>query len=457
MTPPPTQRALPAGPLWRSMLLFLLPMLASNILQALSGTVNAIYLGRMIGVDALAAVSSFFPFVFFMISFVIGLSNGATVLIGQAIGAREPAKAKAVAGTALAVIGAFGLTVAVAGGLFADAVLRGVGTPPNILGYATEYARVMFVAVPILFVFLAYTTFLRGTGDSRTPFRALVLATAVSLALTPAFITGWAGLPRLGVASGAWATAIANLVALGWLLRHLHRVRSPVAFDAVLLRHLAIDTRILLPLLRIGLPTGLQLVMVSLSEIAVIAFVNGFGSEATAAYGAVNQVVSYVQFPAISVGITASIFGAQAIGAGRPEDLRRIARTAIELMLVLVGTLVALAYVFSRDLVGWFIADPHTVEIAHELMSLTLWSYLVFGSTAVLSAVMRSSGTVLWPTTLSILSIWCIQVPTAWLLSRAIGLQGVWIAYPVSFLCSLALQTAYYKLVWRRMRHVRLI
>lgn len=446
-----------SGPLWPAMLRFLVPMMGSNVLQALSGTVTSIYLGRMLGVSALAAVSAFFPFLFFMISFVIGVSNGATVLIGQAHGARDAEKVRAVAGTTVGVVTVLAVVVGSLGAYFADAVLLAAGTPADVLPRSEAYARVSFVSLPVLFVFLAYTTFLRGTGDARTPLRALVLATAVSLALTPALIRGWLGLPQLDVRSGAVAALAGYVVALAWLLWHLKRRKSPLAADRALLAHLRPDWKLIRLLLRIGLPTGVQLVMVSLSEIAVLSFVNAFGSTATAAYGAVNQVVSYVQFPAISIGITASIFGAQAIGAGHADRLRAIARTAIGLVFVLVGMLIALVYLFSREILGWFITDAATLEIAHRLMSITLWSYLIFGSSAVLAAVMRSSGTVLWPTTFSIASIWIIEVPVAWLLSRRLGLDGIWIAYPIAFACSLAMQATFFVAVWARRTHVRLV
>ena len=445
------------APLWRTMLMFLLPLMGSNILQSLSGTVTSIYLGRMLGVGALAAVSAFFPFLFLMISFLIGLSNGSTVLIGQAHGARNTEGMRAVAGTTITVVGLLGISMALFGGLFTRTLLAAVGTPADILPEASDYARVIFIFVPLLFLFLGYTTFLRGTGDSHTSLYALLLATAISLALTPAFILGFAGLPRLGVTSGAWASVVAYTIALAWLFMHLHRRGNPLALNMALLKHLWIDPQILKVLLRIGLPSGLQMIMVSLSEIAVISFVNRFGSNATAAYGAVNQVVSYVQFPAISVSITASIFGAQAIGAGNPERLTRIARTAALMSLVIVGLLVIAAYSFSRSIVGWFIDNPDTIEIAHRLLMITLWSYLVFGTSVVLSGVMRASGAVLWPTAISIFSIWGIEVPVAYWLSYRVGIDGIWIGYPVAFLGGLALQASYFHFVWRRRTHARLI
>lgn len=446
-----------SAPLWRRMLMFLLPLLGSNILQSLSSTVGAIYYGQMLGVAALAAASAVFPIIFFLISFLIGFSNAAAVLVGQAHGAGDGLRVKMVAGTTLSVCALWGSAVALLAALLARPILAAIGTPPDILPDALAYARVMFVFSPLLFVFIAYTTVLRGVSDTRSPFYALIIATAIPLVLTPAFIEGWAGLPRLGVISGPCAAVAAYVASLAWLLAHLLRAGSALAPTRALLSRLKVDGPILRRLLQLGLPGGTQIVLVSLSELAVIGFVNAFGSGATAAYGAVNQIVGYVQFPAISVGIAASIFSAQAIGAGAPERLPQIARSAVRLSLATGGSLIALVYVFDRDVIGWFITAPATARVAERLLEITLWSYLVFGLSQVLQGVMRGSGTVLWPTALSISAIWGVEVPVAWFLSHRIGIDGVWIAYPVAFTTGLALQAIYYAAVWRRRRHVRLI
>jgi putative MATE family efflux protein len=447
--------ALAAGPaagrpLWKTFAFFLAPMLLSNILQSLSGTLNNVYVGQMIGVGALAAVSSFFPVMFFFIAFTIGLGAGASVLIGQAWGARDTGRVKAIAGTTLTVGIVFGLAVALFGGFFTTPLLQALGTPPDILADATRYARIMLVAMPGLFVFLLSTAMLRGIGDTVTPLYTLGISTALGLVLTPALIRGWGGLPMLGVASGAAATVVSFVVATVWLALRLRARRSPLAPDAEFVRHLRVDPGLLRAVLRIGVPTGVQMIVIAIAEIALLSLVNGFGSQATAAYGAVNQVVAYVQFPAISIAITASILGAQAIGAGRVDQLGAIARTGLLMNLVLTGALVLAGYLFSRRLMGFFITSEPVIEVAQTLLHIMLWSTVVFGMASVLSGVMRASGSVLVPTAISILCILCIEVPVAWVASRRIGLDGVWVAYPVTFMAMFALQAAYYRLVWRR-------
>jgi putative MATE family efflux protein len=437
-------------PLWRTFLVFLGPMVLSNILQALSGTINNIYIGQMIGVGALAAVSSFFPILFFFISFILGLGAGASVLIGQAWGAKDPAKVKAVAGTTLSVGLLLGLGVAVFGGVFTHPLLGALGTPPDILADATAYARIMLIAMPGLFVFLLVTAMMRGVGDTVTPLVTLAISTAAGLLVTPALIRGWGGLPKLGVASGAWGTIVGFSVALVFLAWHMRRRRHPLAPDAAFMRSMRIDPKILKTVLRIGVPTGVQMIVISLAEVALLSFVNGFGSNATAAYGAVNQVVSYVQFPALSIAITASILGAQAIGAGQAHRLGAIARTGLLMNLALTGSLVVLGYLFSRSIMGFFITSEPVIELAQTLLHIMLWSSIIFGMAAVLSGIMRASGSVLVPTGISIFCIAAIEVPVGWAMSHRIGVNGIWVAYPVAFLCMLALQTAYYRLVWRK-------
>ena len=447
-SPPTTAPAPPV--LWRVYLAFLVPMIISNILQALSGTVNNIYLGQLLGVGAMASVSAFFPVLFFLISFMIGLGAGASVLIGQAWGAREPERVKAVAGTTLTIGLCAGLLVAIFGGTFTEPMLRALGTPADILPGATAYARIVLLAAPGLFLFLLVTSMLRGVGDTKTPLKTLLISTAVGLLVTPALILGWGGLPQMGVASGAYAAVASYLIALGWTAWYLRRKHHVMAPDAAFLKHLRFDRTIAAKVLRIGLPTAVSMITISLSEIAVLFLVNTHGSQATAAYGAVNQIVSYVQFPAISIAITASILGAQAIGAGRGQTLGKIARTGIVMNLLLTGSLVLLGYLFSRSILGLFITDAAVVELAQTLLHIMLWSSVIMGMSMVLSGLMRASGTVLVPTLITVLSIGLVQVPVAWVLNSRYGINGIWAAYPVAFLTMLGLQSTYYQLVWKK-------
>lgn len=437
-------------PLWQRFLVFLLPLMLSNILQSLSGTINNIYIGQMIGVEALAAVSVFFPIMIFLISFVIGLASGATILIGQAWGAKNLLKIKQVTGTTLTVGFLMGLVVAVFGGLFTQNLMELLGAPADIVAQATAYGRIVLLGMPGFFVFLIITSTLRGVGDTITPLLTLIFSIGVGLFVTPALIQGWFGLPQIGVLAAAVAFIAGFVVVLIFLYFYLNAKKSPMAPDAELFRHLKVDFKLLGLILKLGIPAGVSMVVSSISAIVIIGIVNRYGSSATAAYGAVNQVMSYVQFPAMSIGIAASIFAAQAIGARRFDEVEHVTRTAILMNLIVTGALVTVAYLFSQHLVRLFINDEEVVQIAERLLHIVLWSCLMFGWGSVFSAVMRASGDVSIPMVLSLTAITIIEIPAALTLSHFFGLDGVWWGYCLSFTALLVLQATYYFGWWRK-------
>ena len=312
----------------------------------------------MIGVDALAAVTVFFPVMFAFIALVMGLSSGASVLIGQAFGAGDRHRVKAVAGTTLGIALLFATAIALFGSLFARELLIALATPQNVLEDAISYARISMIFMPLTFVIILMTSMLRGVGDTVTPLLALVILTLCGLVITPIMIQGWLGLPRLGVASAAWAAMASGLVTLGWLVFYLRRRQSPLAFDNAFLRAMWPDGKLLRIVLRLGIPASLGMIVMSVAELVLLGLVNGFGSDATAAYGAVNQVH---ELCAVS----------RAFDRNHGLDLRRAgdrsrraaarsapsSRTGLQMNLVLTGGLALLGYLFSRTLMGLFITD----------------------------------------------------------------------------------------------------
>ncbi|HDR4419295.1 TPA: MATE family efflux transporter [Bacillus cereus] len=446
-------------PIWKSMSLFLVPLLLSNVLQSIGQLFGMVVVGRWLGVNDLAAISAFFPLFFLLVSFVIGIGSGSSILIGQAFGAKNEDRLKAIVGTTLTFTFIIGVVLAIVGSIFAMDIMRLMGTPENIIDISVHYARILFISMPVLFLYFAYTTFMRGTGDSKTPFYFLIVSTALNMILLPILIFGWLGAPKLDVYGAAYASVISTVITFIVMLVYLKKKNHPLQLDSTVRKYLRMDGELLKLLLRLGIPASINMILVSLSEIAVIAFVNRYGSDATAAYGVVNQVASYVQMPAVSLGITVSIFAAQSIGANQFDRLQKVVKAGIIMNYVIGGVLISLIYLFSRDILSLFLTSQTTIEIAHSLVMITLWSYLIFGHAQIISATMRASGTVLWPTVIGVVSIWLVEVPVAYYLSyhTSLGIEGIWIGYPAAFIVSLLLQYAYYKLSWQKKRITRLV
>lgn len=444
---------LPDGPapLWRPFVLFLGPLVLTNVLQALSGTFNSVFLGQMLGPRALAAAVAFFPLLMFFFAFVIGLGTGASVLVGQAWGGKQPERVREIAGTVLLGGAALGAVVGALGVVAVPWILEGMGTPREIVAEAVTYGRVMFLALPVLFVSMLSAALLRGLGDTLTPLGVLVVTCAASFVLTPALISA-----DLGVASAAWATLAATALSLGWLGWRLTR-RAHLLAPAGLRGLLRWRPDLLRNVARLGIPTGLFFVTGSLADLGLLSLVNAHGASAVAAWGAVGQVVAYVQFPAFSIAIAASVFAAQAIGAGRAGQVHQVARVGLALNVVLTGSIAVVLAVAAPSAVRLFTRDPAVVELGTQLLRIAVWGSLILGVGSVFSGVMRAAGTVRVPMFISLGCIALLQFPVGWLVDRTLGVRWLWVTYLVTYGCGALLQCAYYFGVWRRRPVQRLV
>lgn len=443
--------------LWQPFLYFLLPLLFTNILQSLSGTINTIFVGQLLGVKAVAAISVFAPILFFLLAFIIGIASGSSVLIGQAWGAKDHDLVKRITGNSFAIILILGIIIAILGSVFSEWIILHIGVPSDIQALATRYTRLMLAGSPLLFLFIAYTSLMRGVGDSVTPLLAVGISIVIGLLVTPAFIQGWFGLPQLGILAPAIATLLSQFLVLVYLYFYTGYKHHPLELDKVLLSYLRIQPDIAGKVIRLGLPTAFQMVTGAISGIVIIGLINGFGTNATAAYGAVNQVLNYVQFPAISIAIAASIFASQAIGKGETTALNSVTRTALLLNFIITGSLIGLAYLFSRYLMALFITDGDVIVMSQHLLHIVLWSILFFSSGMIFSGMMRATGMVWQPMFISIASILLVELPCAFFLSHRFGLEGIWWAYVANFIVMSALQGLYYQFIWKKKAVKKLI
>ncbi len=436
-------------PLSRRFIVFLGPLVLTNVLQALSGTFNSVFLGQMLGPQALAAAIAFFPVFMTLFAFVIGLGTGASILVGQAWGAKQTDKVRDIAGTVLLGGAALGAVIALAGWWGVGPLLRGLGTPTEVLPDAIAYAHVMLLAMPVLFLSMLSAALLRGMGDTVTPLGVLVVTCAVSAVLTPLLISGRLGLPPQGTASAAWGTLAATALALAWLGWRLTR-RAHLLAPAALRGRLRWRADLLRPVARLGVPTGRFFITGSLADVGLMSLVNQHGASAVAAWGAAAQVTSYVQFPAMSIAIASSVFAAQAIGAGHGEQAHQVTRVGLKLNLALTGGLALVVVMLAPLAMRVFTRDPAVVALGEQLLHISVWGALLLGVGSVFSSVMRAAGTVRTPMLISLGCLALLQFPVGWAINRAVGLPWLWLTYLVTYGCGAMLQALYYVGVWRR-------
>lgn len=443
------------GPIGKSLLLFALPIMAGNIAQSLNGSINSVWIGRYLGEAALTAAANANNIMFFLIGSVFGIGMAATILIGQAIGAGNTAQARRVMGTSATFFGGISVLIAVCGVWLARHLLAWMGTPVESLGLAVDYLRVIFLAMPLLYLFAFLSAALRGAGDSRTPFRFLLLSVALDIVLNPVLLFGLGPFPALGIAGAAWATLCAQAIALTGLLLHMRRKRHVLWLgrrDAALF---LLDLPILRALIIKGVPMGLQMVLISLAMIAMMSMVNGFGTETAAGYGAALQLWTYVQMPAMAIGAACSAMAAQNIGARRWDRVEATTRTGVLANFLLTGALIVPLIVLDQWTLALFLpADSEALQIARHLNHIAIWSFLLFGVTFVVSGVVRATGAVIPPLVILGLALWGVRVPLAHLLMPAWGADAVWWSFPASSLVAMLLSLAYYRWGGWRQAHM---
>src|SRR3954468_11687511 len=219
----PAHRDLTAGPIGKTLLAFALPTLLSSVIQSLNGSINTIWVGRFLGEDALASTSNANLVMFLLMAFVFGFGMAATILIGQAFGARDIDGARRVVGTAIGAFLPVAAGIAILGWVFAPALLHLLAMPDAALPLALAYLRVIFLAMPAILIMIVLMMGLRGSGDALTPLWFMIVAVMLDAGLNPIFILGLGPAPALGIAGSATATVIANYTSLVGLLVYIYR------------------------------------------------------------------------------------------------------------------------------------------------------------------------------------------------------------------------------------------
>jgi putative MATE family efflux protein len=441
----PGQRDLTSGAIGPTLLAFAVPTLVSSILQSLNGSINAIWVGRFLGEDALAATSNANLVMFLLMAFVFGFGMAATVLIGQAFGRRDIDGARRVIGTAVGAFLPLVAAIALIGWLGAPALLRLLATPADSAPLALAYLRVIFVAMPGMLIAVLLMMGLRGTGDAMTPLWFMILAVVLDSGLNPVFILGLGPAPELGIAGSATATVIANFISLIGLLIYVYRRDLPLRLRGAELAYLWPDRAILRTIVTKGLPMGLQMIVISSSALATLGLVNREGVDTTAAFGVAMQLWTYLQMPAMALAAAVSAMAAQNIGAGKWERVSAITRSGIVYNFVITGALVVLLAIADRPALALFLGgDSPALPIARHIQLLATWSFLLFGVTLVIFGTVRANGAVIGPLVILIIGLYPFRLGFALGAYRWLGADALWLSFPVSSLANMTMAIAFY-------------
>jgi putative MATE family efflux protein len=416
---------------------FALPMLLGNVFQQMYNVVDSVIVGNYIGKNALAAVGASFPVIFVLISLIIGISSGSTIIISQYFGAKDYKKVKVTMDTMFIFLFFASLTITVLGLLFSRNIFEIMNLPKEILPEAITYFNIFISGAVLLFGYNGVSAALRGMGDSKTPLYFLIISTILNIILVLLFVVVF----HWGIAGTAVATVIAQGVSFLISVIYLNKYHSIIKFS---IKDFTFDKEIFIKSIKIGIPSGLQQTFVAIGMMALIRIVNGFGTDAIAAYSVAGRIDSFAVMPAMNFSMALSSFVGQNIGANKTERVKKGFQATMLMTGIVAISITLFAIFFGEAIMSLFTNDQNVIKIGESYLVIVSSFYIVFSFMFVVGGVLRGAGDTLIPMFITLLSLWLLRVPLSWWFSRTYGTDGIWWGIPIAWVFGFVMSYAYY-------------
>ena len=431
-------RDLTTGNPYSLIISFALPLLLSQIFQQLYNTADSLIVGRFLGTEALAAVSSSGSVIFLLTSFFDGTAMGSGVIISRYFGAGDNERASRAIHTTLAFGVAAGLFLTFAGIAFTPTLLTWMNTDPEVMPRAVEYFRYYFCGALALILYNICRGIMSALGDSRRPLYYLIFSSMLNVILDLLFV----GVFRFGVWSAAIATVISQVASV--VLCMVHLARREDAFR-VQLRRIRFHWDMLGEIVRYGLPAGVQNSVIALANVMVLSQINSFGKFATAAFGSHAKVEGFAFMPIVSFNMAITTFIGQNLGAKQYERAKKGARFGICTAVVLAEIVGLVYYLLAPQLIAAFDSAPEVVAMGVQQARTAALFYCLLAFSHSIAAVCRGAGRAFVPM-LVMLSVWCVfRIAYIQFVMTYFGEIGyIYWAYPITWGISSVIYLLYY-------------
>lgn len=430
--------------------LFAMPMLIGNLFQQFYTMIDAVIVGKFVSVDALAAVGATNSVNFFMISLIIGLMSGISVVVAQYFGFKDYDRLKDVIATATYAVVFSAIILTVAGVLLAKPLLILLRTPANILDDSTIFLTTLFIGILPMSLYNGMAAILRALGNSITPLIFLILSSLMNIALDFLFVVYM----DMGVRGAAIATVLSQTAAAIAVIYYAYR---HVPFMRIERAKFKLSTSLLKEMVRIGLPSGLQGSFISIGNMALQSLINGFGSSVVAAYTAASRIDSLTYQPGIAFGAASSMFAGQNIGAGKIDRVREGFWSGIKVVTAISIGITILVQLFARQFLLLFVDSSETevINIGVSYLLIVSLFYVVVGILFVVRETLRGTGDAMVPLAMGIFEL-VSRLVIGFVLSLYIGYVGLWWATPVAWITATMLGVWRYKSgAWQKKAVIR--
>lgn len=428
------------GSIWKKILFFSIPLILGNLFQQLYNTVDSIIVGNYIGSEALAAVGSSGSLINLLIGFCIGASAGAGVVIAQFYGAQDREGVRKAVHTTIAIAIAAGAVLTVVGIVATPILLKAMGTPQEVFDQASIYLKVYFGGILFSVVYNMSAGILNAVGNSKRSLVYLMIAATSNIFLDLLFVV----VLKMGIVGVAIATDISQLLSCIFIVLFL--VRSEDVYR-VKLKDIRCYDNLLGKILKIGLPTGVQNIVISLSNVIVQSSVNSFGAVAMAGFAAYIKVDGFNILPVLSFSMAATTFVGQNVGAGRLDRVKKGMYVSVAMGIIYTVCTGILLLTFAPQVIGVFTQNGKVVEYGVYIMKFFCPFYWMLGILHILAGTIRGTGKTMQAMVVFLFSLCIFRVLWIWgAMSVSHKIGGVMLGYPLSWLVGLVMILIY---VWK--------
>ncbi len=416
---------------------FALPMLMGNVFQQLYTIINSVIVGNYLGKTALAAVGASFPIIFMLISMLIGVATGSTIVIAQYFGAKDTEKVRSAIETMYIYLFWASIIISIIGIIFSEAIFRLTGLPEEVIPEAKTYFNIYIAGIIFAFGFNGTSAALRGLGDSKTPLYYLIASNIANIILDLLFIL----VLKMGVEGAALGSIISQGGAFLFMIFHLNRKDSLVKLQAFKLKF---NKEIFFKSIKIGVPTGFQQTFVALGMVALYGIVNRFGTDVIAAYSVASRIDSFASLPAMNFGAALSAFVGQNLGANKLNRVKNGFKATLLMTTIISVSVSLITVIFGKHIMMLFTKDINVINIGYEYLVIVSSFYVVFSTMFIVGGVMRGAGDTLIPMFITLFALWIVRIPLAYILAPKIGEIGIWWAIPIGWFFGMSLSYLYY-------------
>ena len=436
------------GKVWKVIVRFALPLLVGNLLQQFYNITDSIIVGQFLGKEALAAVSASFFIYYFIISLVIGVGSGTTVVISQLFGAKQYQKVQLAFSSFFIFMLVGGIILSIAGIIFAEPVFRLTNTPEEVIPQAVVYFRIYIGGTFLFVTFNSIISILRGVGESVRPMLFILITTVLNIAFDLLFILVF----KWGIEGAARATVVSQGIGMCIALAYVNNTHPLLSIKK---QDMLFDWKLFKESLKIGLPTSVQQCAIALGLIALLGIVNSFGTNTLTAYGAAGKIDTIITQAILTLSGALAAFCGQNIGAGSLDRVKKGVRFTMYTNIALGLLTFAAVYLFGNEMMRIFTKDIDVVAIGKEYLLIIGGFFIVHGALNVYNGALRGAGDTLFPMITSLVCLWLIRIPLAYYLSSWLGRNGIWWAIGISITIGLIVTFVYYKMgFWKRRRRI---